>query len=151
MQKTYEAKLDYQKLVDQVSPNSKIVSNCIKAFGVGGIISVIGQLIQNFYKNAGVGQDEAAAFTSITLVLIGVILTGVGVYPKLGKFSGAGSAVPITGFANSVAAPAIEFKKEGHIMGVGAKMFILAGPVIVFGTLTSMVVGSIYFFSKGGF
>ena len=151
MQKTYEAKLDYQRLVEQVSPNSKVFSNCIKAFGVGGIISVIGQLILNFYKNRGIGQDEAATFTSITLVLIGVILTGFGFYSKLGKFAGAGSAVPITGFANSVAAPAIEFKKEGHIMGVGAKMFILAGPVIVFGTLTSMVVGAVYFFYKGGF
>ena len=151
MQKTYEAKLDYQRLVEQVSPNSKVFSNCIKAFGVGGIISVIGQLILNLYKNRGIGQDEAATFTSITLVLIGVILTGFGFYSKLGKFAGAGSAVPITGFANSVAAPAIEFKKEGHIMGVGAKMFILAGPVIVFGTLTSMVVGAVYFFYKGGF
>ena len=151
MQKTYEAKLDYQQLVDQVSPNSKIISNCIKAFAVGGLISVLGQLVLSFYKHMGIGQEEAATFTSITLVLLGVILTGLGIYPKLGKFAGAGSAVPITGFANSVAAPAIEYKKEGHIMGVGAKMFILAGPVIVFGTLTSMVVGAIYFFSKGGF
>ena len=151
MQKTYEAKLNYQTLVNQVSPNTKIISNCIKAFAVGGIISIIGQLILNFYKHIGINQDEAATFTSITLVFLGVLLTGFGIYSKLGKFAGAGSAVPITGFANSVAAPAIEFKKEGHIMGVGAKMFILAGPVIVFGTLTSMLVGVIYFFYKGDF
>lgn len=143
-------KLKYQEMVNKLSPDSKILSNCFKAFLIGGLFSISGQFILNTFKNAGISQDSAAIYTSITLIFIGVLLTGLGLYQRIGKFAGAGSAVPITGFANAVASPAIEFKKEGHIMGVGARMFILAGPVIVYGTFTSMIVGILYYFSKGG-
>ena len=151
MQKNEEEKLEYQKLVEETSPNSKLAKNCVKAFIIGGIFCIVGQIILNTFKNMGIEQDAAATYTAIALIFIGVLLTGLGIYQRIGKFAGAGSAVPITGFANAVAAPAIEFKKEGHIMGVGAKMFILAGPVIVFGTFTSMIIGAIYYFTKGGF
>ncbi|MCL2564988.1 MAG: stage V sporulation protein AC [Defluviitaleaceae bacterium] len=143
-------KTKYQELVNELSPNSKIISNTLKAFLIGGLFSIGGQFILNTFKSAGIAQDSAATYTSIVLIFIGVLLTGLGLYQRIGKFAGAGSAVPITGFANAVASPAIEFKKEGHIMGVGARMFILAGPVIVFGTFTSMIVGVFYYFSKGG-
>ena len=150
MQKTNTEKEKYQELVNKLSPNSKLTSNCIKAFFIGGLFCLAGQFILNTFKNYGLSQDNAATYTSILLIFIGVLLTGFGLYQRLGKFAGAGSAVPITGFANAVAAAAIEFKKEGHIMGVGARMFILAGPVIVFGTCTSMLVGILYYFTKGG-
>lgn len=151
MQKTEREKLEYQKLVDKTSPNSKIARNCIKAFFIGGFFCIIGQAILNTFKYMGHAQDEAATYTSIVLVLIGVLLTGFGLYQRLGKFAGAGSAVPITGFANAVASPAIEFKKEGRMMGVSTKMFILAGPVLVFGTCASMLVGLVYYYyTKGG-
>jgi len=143
-------KTKYQELVDELSPNSKILSNCFKAFCIGGLFCIAGQFILNTFKNTGMAEESAAIYTSIALIFIGVLLTGLGLYQRLGKFAGAGSAVPITGFANAVASPAIEFKKEGHIMGIGAKMFILAGPVIVFGTFTSMIVGAFYYISKGG-
>ncbi|MDR2899470.1 MAG: stage V sporulation protein AC [Clostridiales bacterium] len=146
---TEQAKLDYKKMVEEISPNSKIVINCIKAFAVGGSICVFGQLILSGLKNMGIDKDVAAGFTSIALVFMGVLFTGLGIYPKLGKFAGAGSIVPITGFANAVASPAIEYKKEGYILGVGAKMFIVAGPVIVYGTLASVIVGFIYYITGG--
>jgi len=151
LQTTEQEKLNYQKLVQKKSPNSKLVGNSVKAFIIGGFICVFGQLILNTFKNMGQLNDNAATYTAITLIFIGALLTGFGLYQRLGKFAGAGAAVPITGFANAMAASAIEFKKEGHIMGVGAKMFILAGPVIVYGTLTSMVIGVVYYYySKGG-
>ena len=150
MQITKAEQDKYKKLVEEVSPNSKILSNCIKAFFIGGIFCISGQFILNTLKNYGITQDNAAIYTSIILIFIGVLLTGLGLYQRIGKYAGAGSAVPITGFANAVAAPAIEFKKEGQIMGVGARMFLLAGPVIVYGTCTSMIVGAIYYLSKGG-
>ena len=147
---TEQKKLEYQKLVKEKSPNSKLGKNCVKAFIIGGLICIGGQFILNTIKNMGIEQDNAAIYTSIALIFLGVLFTGLGLYQRLGKFAGAGSAVPITGFANAVAAPAIEFKKEGHVMGVGARMFVLAGPVIVFGTFTSMIIGAVYYFSKGG-
>jgi len=150
LQKTEQDKLNYQKLVDEKSPNSKLLGNCIKAFIVGGLICIGGQLILNVFKNMGQEHEAAVTYTSIALVFLGVLFTGLGLYEKMGKYAGAGSAVPITGFANAIASPAIEFKKEGHIMGVGARMFILAGPVIVFGTFTSMIIGAIYYYTKGG-
>lgn len=136
----------YSNMVKKASPDSPIVTNCIKAFIVGGIICCIGQLINNCCNVFGFSVEESNAYTSIILVVIASILTGLGWYSKLGKFAGAGSIVPITGFSNSVTAPAIEFKKEGFILGLGAKIFIVAGPVILYGVLTSIVVGIIYFF-----
>ncbi|WP_250227627.1 stage V sporulation protein AC [Anaeropeptidivorans aminofermentans] len=142
-------KAEYSKMVDKISPNSKIFTNCIKAFVVGGLICILGQLVLNTLLNRGLSEENAGTVTSIIMIFLGVFFTGLGVYPKLGKFAGAGSIVPITGFANSVASPAIEFKKEGQIMGVGAKMFIIAGPVIVFGTITSIIIGLIHYFTGG--
>ncbi len=136
----------YSSMVKKASPDSPIITNCIKAFVVGGIICCIGQLITNICKTFGLSTEESSTYTSIILVTAASILTGLGLYSKLGKFAGAGSIVPITGFSNSVTAPAIEFKKEGFILGLGAKIFIVAGPVILYGVLTSIVVGIIYYF-----
>lgn len=138
----------YGKLVEEVSPNSKLASNCIKAFIIGGAISVLGEIIFMIFTDFGLDMETARMMTSIGMIFLGVLFTGLGLYEKLGKFAGAGSIVPITGFANSVAAPAIEFKREGYVLGVGAKMFILAGPVILYGTTTSIIVGIIYYFVK---
>ncbi len=139
------SKEKYSEMVKKLSPNSPIITNCIKAFIVGGIICCLGQLINNICKNYGFSTEESSTYTSMILILIASILTGLGLYSKIGKFAGAGSIVPITGFSNSVTAPAIEFKKEGFILGLGAKIFIVAGPVILYGTLTSVIVGIIYY------
>ncbi len=139
------SKEKYSEMVKKSSPNSPIITNCIKAFIVGGIICCLGQLINNICKNYGFSTEESSTYTSMILILIASILTGLGLYSKIGKFAGAGSIVPITGFSNSVTAPAIEFKKEGFILGLGAKIFIVAGPVILYGTLTSVIVGIIYY------
>ncbi len=138
----------YNEMVKQASPSSPIVKDCIKAFISGGIICTIGQLLLNFYTGMEIAEKDAALWVSITLIGISAVLTALGIYGKLGKFCGAGTIVPITGFANSVVSPAIEFKKEGLILGMAAKMFIVAGPVIVYGTLTSMLVGVVYYFAK---
>ena len=143
--KAIETKKDYQDYVDKKSPNSPILKNLIKAFFVGGLICLIGQFINDFWSSRGLVQEEAATATSITLVFIGIFLTAINVYSKIGKFAGAGSIVPITGFANSIASPAIEFKSEGLVLGVGAKLFQVAGPVLVYGISTSIVIGLIYF------
>lgn len=142
------AKKQYSEMVKEVSPNSKIYSNCLKAFITGGLICIIGQIITNVTKQYISDTDTVALVTSVILIFISVLLTGMGLYSKMGKFCGAGTIVPITGFANSVASPALEFKKEGFILGLGAKMFIVAGPVIVYGVLTSMLVGLVYFILK---
>ncbi len=141
-------KTKFQNMVKKASPNSAIFTNCIKAFFVGGIICCIGQFITNFFVNNGYPKEDASLYTSITLIFLSSLLTGLGLYAKLGKFAGAGSIVPITGFSNSVTAPAIEFKKEGFVLGLGAKIFIVAGPVILYGTLTSIIVGIVYYFVK---
>lgn len=143
--KPIETKKDYQKYVDQKSPNSPIVLNIIKAFSVGGIICLIGQLIRDGLETLNLGDDAVASITSISLVFAGIFLTAIDVYSKIGKFAGAGSIVPITGFANSIASPAIEFKSEGLVLGVGAKLFQIAGPVLVYGISTSILVGVLYF------
>ena len=139
---------EYHEMVKEYSPNSKVAVNCLKAFVIGGIICVIGQFIINYFISIGVAKDMASTYSSIILIFVAVLLTGMGWYSTLGNFAGAGSIVPITGFANAVAAPAIEHKKEGMVIGVGAKMFIVAGPVIVYGIIASVVVGAIYFFIK---
>ncbi len=135
---------EYNKYVERKSPKSPFAANMFKAFLVGGLICCIGQLILNGYQSAGLSKDLAAIAASITLVFIGAALTGLKVYDNFAKFAGAGTLVPITGFANSVAAPALEFKSEGYVMGMGAKMFIIAGPVIVFGVAASVLYGIIY-------
>lgn len=135
---------EYQKLVEEISPKSPIGKDCLGAFVVGGIICVIGQFFINFYTKLGLDKDAAGTAASMTLVVISATLTGLSLYDNIAKFAGAGTLVPITGFANSIAAPAVEFKTEGFILGVGAKMFTIAGPVIVYGLSASVVYGFIY-------
>lgn len=138
-------KPEYSKYVDKKSPNSPLWKNIIWAFIVGGIICIIGQWITNFFLGQGVAKDTVSSITSILLILGAVILTSLGWYDNIGRKAGAGSVVPITGFANSIASPAIEFKTEGLIMGLGAKMFTVAGPVLVYGISSSIIVGFLYF------
>ena len=141
--KPIETKQDYSNYVDKKSPNSPIFKNCINAFWVGGLICSIGQLILSFCQYNGFDDKAAGTIVSIILIGISAILTGLNIFNKLGKFAGAGSLVPITGFANSIVAPSIEYKSEGYIMGVGGKMFTVAGPVLVFGISTSVIIGII--------
>lgn len=138
----------YDEMVKKASPNSPIVTNCLKAFLVGGIICSIGQFIMNCLSGYGFTQEITSNLTSIILVFIASLLTGLGIYNKIGKFAGAGSIVPITGFSNSITSPAIEHKKEGLVLGLGAKIFTVAGPVILYGVLSSIVVGLVYYFIK---
>lgn len=141
-------KKEFNELIEEYEPKSKLFTNCLKAFVVGGLICDLGQLITNISLNFNFTKDEAAIITTITLIFLSALFTGLGLYGKLGKFAGAGSAVPITGFANSVVSPAIEFKKEGYIFGLAAKMFIIAGPVLVYGTAMSVIIGLIHYFIK---
>ena len=134
----------YQALVKQMSPPSPIVKNTALAFLVGGAICTVGQLLSHWYGVLGLDTADAGTATSVTLVFLSALATGLGVYHKLARLAGAGTLVPITGFANSVVSPAIEFKAEGWVTGVGAKIFGIAGPVIAFGTLASFVWGVIY-------
>lgn len=138
-------KTEYNSLVKKESPGSKWYINIPKAFLFGGTICCIGETIRQFYLWLNLSEVVAGSFTSITLVFIGAFLTGIGVYDKLGKHGGAGTAVPITGFANSVVSPAMEFKTDGFVMGVGAKMFVVAGPVIVYGVISSIIVGVLHY------
>ena len=139
-------KKEYQDLVKELSPNSKLVMNCVKAFLVGGFICTIGEVITEWLAYMGYPKEERGLYTAMILIFVASLLTGLGIYDKFGKFSGAGTIVPITGFSNSISAPALEFKKEGLILGVGAKIFVVAGPVIMYGTIASVVVGIIYYF-----
>ena len=135
---------EYEQLVQEISPDSPIGKDCIKAFTVGGLICVAGQLLMNFYGKLGLDPEQAGTAASMTLVAVAALLTGLSVYDDLAKHAGAGTLVPITGFANAIAAPAVEFKTEGMILGTGAKMFTIAGPVIVYGVSASVVYGLIY-------
>ena len=146
MNQSENSKNRYRQLVNEKSPNSKLLGNCIRAFVVGGLICVLGQLIFMFLQSHQIPHEEARMYTAYVLIAAAILLTGFGWYDKIGEHAGAGSFVPITGFANAIAAPAIEHKKEGLVLGVGAKMFIIAGPVILYGTLTSIVVGLVYYF-----
>ncbi len=141
-------KKEYQTYVNEKAPKSPKLINGIKAFVVGGLICIIGQLIYNFFISLGLLEEEVLSITTIIMIFLGAILTGMNIYDEIGKFAGAGSAVPITGFANSIVSPAMEFKSEGQIMGVGAKMFVIAGPVLVYGTITSVIIGIIYYFIR---
>ena len=147
--KPIETKQEYSDYVDQKSPNSPILKNCFNAFWVGGLICSIGQIIMDFCQYQGMDQTSASTVVSIILIAISAILTGLNVFNKIGKFAGAGSLVPITGFANSIVSPTIEYKSEGYIMGVGGKMFTVAGPVLVFGISASVIVGIIATFFQG--
>lgn len=136
----------YQQMIKKASPSSKSWIDIPKAFAIGGLICCVGQALLDIYKSRGIGDIAAAAWTSITLVVISALLTGFGVYDRLAKHGGAGTLVPITGFANAVVSPALEFKSEGFILGLGAKVFIIAGPVILYGTVASVIYGIIYYY-----
>ena len=135
-------------MAEKASPKSNLFIDCIKAFLVGGLICTIGQGLTNIYTLCGMELLDARTLTSVSLVFLGALLTSIGVYDRIAKHAGAGSLVPITGFANSIVAPAIEFKSGGFVLGLGAKMFIIAGPVLVYGITASVLWGVIYFILK---
>ena len=135
---------EYGKLVKDLSPKSPIVKDCIFAFLIGGAICALGQVFINLYSMLGLDETQASTAASMTLVALSALLTGLSLYDNIAKYAGAGTLVPITGFANAISAPAIEFKTEGFILGVGAKMFTIAGPVIVYGISASVVYGLVY-------
>lgn len=141
--KPIETKQEYSDYVDKKSPNSPILKNCFNAFWVGGLICSIGQILFDFCKYKGLEETSCSTIVSIVLIGISALLTSLNIFNKIGKFAGAGSLVPITGFANSIVSPAIEYKSEGYVMGVGGKMFTVAGPVLVFGISASVLVGII--------
>lgn len=147
--KPLDTQKSYQEYVDQKSPNSPILKNCFNAFWVGGLICSIGQIIMDICKSNGLDTQISGSIVSIILIGISALLTGLNIFNRIGKLAGAGSLVPITGFANSIVSPAMEYKSEGYIMGVGGKMFTVAGPVLVFGISTSIIVGIIYFIFMG--
>lgn len=135
---------EYGKMVGDLSPKSPMWKDCLNAFWIGGLICTLGQLILNGYTAAGMEKEQAGTAASMTLVALSALLTGLSLYDNIAKYAGAGTLVPITGFANSVAAPAVEFKTEGYVLGVGGKMFQIAGPVIVYGVSASVIYGFIY-------
>lgn len=139
-----QAKRRYAQLVTKTNPRPPLLKNLLWAFVVGGLICVVGQLITDYFLGLGMTKKEAAVPTAVILVFLGSFFTGLGWYDELGKHAGAGSIVPITGFANSIVAPAMEFKREGYVFGIGARMFVIAGPVLVYGMLTSFIIGFIY-------
>lgn len=139
---------EYNEYVKQVTPVRNLPLAMCKAFIVGGIICIIGQIILNTAKNMGLDKDTAGSWCSLCLIFLSILLTGLNIYPTFAKWGGAGALVPITGFANSVAAPAIEFQKEGQVFGIGAKIFTIAGPVILYGIFSSWVLGLIYWGGK---
>ncbi len=145
---TEEEKKAYQDYVKQKTPVHNLPLNMLKAFITGGIICVIGQGILSYCEKLNLGKDVSSAWCAVVLVLLSALLTGLNIYPRIAKWGGAGALVPITGFANSVAAPAIEYKKEGQVMGIGCKIFTIAGPVILYGVFTSWVLGLVYWVLK---
>ncbi len=150
-QKQTSRMMEYQQLVTRLSPKSEMAKSLTRSFWVGGVICWVGQLL-NDGAHVWFGVDElgAATFASIALVFLGALLTGIGIYDRIGKYAGGGSIVPITGFSNSIVSSAMEFKREGFVTGVGAKMFTIAGPVLVYGIGTAVLVGVVYFFITGG-
>ena len=144
--KEEKVKKKFRELSKNDEPKPKLLKHCIYAFIVGGLICDVGQFFNNYFLNIGIAKDDVGTYVAVVMVFIGALLTGIGVYDKLASFAGAGTVVPITGFANSIVSPAMEYKKEGYIFGVGAKMFIIAGPVLVYGIGSSVIVGIIYYF-----
>lgn len=142
--KPIQSKEEYQAYVDDKTPNSPILKNCFNAFWVGGLICAIGQIIFEFCKMRGIDETNSYTIVSMLLIFSSAFLTALNIFNKIGKFAGAGSLIPITGFANSIVSPAIEYKSEGYVTGVGAKMFTVAGPVLVYGISTSIIIGLIY-------
>ena len=138
----------YDEMVKKASPNSPIVLDCIKAFLIGGAICCFGQLLFYIFRKSGMSMDESRSLVSISLIVITAVLTGIGVFDRIAKHAGAGTIVPITGFANSVVSPAMEFRSEGKILGTGAKLFSIAGPVIVYGTSAAFLYGIICYIFK---
>ena len=136
---------EYNDLISQKAQKSQILKNIFFAFIIGGLICSLGQFTFDTSINMGISKDDASTVTSICLILLGAFLTAVNLYSRLGKIAGAGSTIPITGFSNSIVAPAIEFKSEGYILGIGANMFKVAGPVLVYGTTTAVILGFIYY------
>ena len=139
---------EYKKLGEKAVPKTKCIRNLSGAFLIGGTICMVGQFLLNFYLGMGLSTPAASTWCSITLVGISAVLTGIGVYDKIAKFGGGGTLVPITGFANAVVSPAMEFKSEGFVLGLGVKIFTIAGPVIVYGVLASVAYGIVYFMLK---
>ncbi len=139
------SKSDYSKMTDKASPNSPIILNCIKAFVIGGGLCTFAQILNFVFEKAGLRENEVRLATPSVVIIITAILTGLGVYDKIARHAGAGTIVPISGFANSVVAPALEFQHEGYILGTASQMFSIAGPVIVYSTAASVVYGFIYY------
>ncbi|MBE5968429.1 MAG: stage V sporulation protein AC [Lachnospiraceae bacterium] len=139
---------NYNQYVKQVTPKHNIIKNMLAAYLVGGIICTLGQFFTNYYISLGADKEMAKAYNTITLVFLAILLTSIGIYQKIAKFGGAGTLVPITGFANSVAAPAVEYKKEGQVFGIGVNIFTIAGPVILYGIFSSWLLGLIYYILK---
>lgn len=142
-------KEQYQQMLQQKSPNSPLWKDCLKAFLIGGLICMVGQGVSSFYKARGLSVADCAAATSITMVFIGALLTCLHLYEKIAKHAGAGTIVPITGFANAIVSPAMEFKSEGLVLGLGAKLFAIAGPVLVYGISASVIYGLILVIMQG--
>lgn len=141
-------KEEYKKMTEKATPNSPKLKNCIKAFLIGGTVCLLGQAFMYLFGRAGFSEDETKALTSTALIVLTAILTGIGIFDKIAKHAGAGTIVPITGFANSVVSPAIEFKPEGRVLGTGARIFSIAGPVIAYGCTAAFVYGIICYFFK---
>ena len=137
---------EYDRLVKKKSPPSSLLKDVCLAFVIGGLICTVGQLINKWISSLGVGKEESSAITSSAMIFIGAFLTGIGLYDNIARYGKAGTLVPITGFANSIVSPAMEYKTEGYILGVGAKMFTIAGPVLVYGICASVIYGLIYYF-----
>lgn len=144
--KEEKIKKKYEKMAQDSAPKSKVFKDCLMAFLVGGLICDLGQLIHNIVAKFGFPEDQVNSIVVILMIFIGALLTGTGIYCKIACFGGAGTVVPITGFSNAVVSPAIEFKKEGFVFGVAAKMFTIAGPVLVYGIGTSVIIGIVYYF-----
>lgn len=140
------SKSDYSKMTDKASPNSPLLLNCVKAFVFGGGICVFAQVLNTVFERAGFSEKALKLMAPAIIIVITAILTGIGVYDKIARHAGAGTIVPISGFANSVVAPALEFQHEGYVLGTAAQMFSIAGPVIVYGTASSVLYGLIYYF-----
>lgn len=140
---------EYSRLVSRMTPPSRHVRGCLRAFWVGGVICCIGQALSLLAEKLELTEATAPMFTSVVLIFLGTTLTGIGIYDRIGRYAGCGSIVPITGFANSVAAPAIEYRREGIILGIGARIFQISGPVLTFGIVSSMAVGLIYHLLRG--
>lgn len=136
---------EYSRLIQELMPKSPIKKDCLNAFWIGGLICTLGQVLLNLYRYFGLEATQAATFSSMTLVALSALLTGLSIYDDIANIAGAGTLVPITGFANAISAPAVEFRTEGYVLGVGARMFTIAGPVLVFGISASVIYGILYY------